>query len=354
MSSDSEILCDRAGPLGILTLNREKALNALTLGMIRAITAQLDAWRADPGISAVFIRGAGGRAFCAGGDIKAAHMAGRAFQRGETQERGATVYFGEEYNFNCMLFHYPKPLIAFMDGIVMGGGYGIAGPCRYRIATPKTLFAMPETGIGFFPDVGATYFLTRAPGQAGAYLAVSGAHVGPADALLCGAASHYVAGMDAQALIRAFSEAPPEDVLARYAGARPEAPSVLAAQAAVIDSCFGAETIEAILQNLAQNGSPWALETARLIETRSPTSLKVTLARYLRAKGQDFDAVAAEDFTLAQHFMEGHDFYEGVRAMVIDKDRRPEWSPARLGDVTEADIARYFAPAPRRLSELAA
>lgn len=364
-NSDQEIEVGRKGALAIITLNRPRALNALTLEMIRVMSARLTAWAADDTIEAVLIRGAGDRAFCAGGDIKAAYYAGMAYRRGNARAETVSLFFGEEYLLNRQMFHYPKPLIAFMDGITMGGGYGVAGPCRFRLATEKTIFAMPEVGIGFFPDVGSVYFLTRAPGQAGMFLALTGRQVGAADMVYGGLASHYVTGFDANRMADVLAEG-----LSRAAGAQdsehalrhvldgisgaPPAPGVIERHRRELDHSFGQHSVEGILQSLRGNGSAWAQETAAAIESRSPVSLKVTFEYMRRAAGWGFDEVMDVDFSLAQHFIAGHDYYEGVRAAVIDKDRQPRWDIARLENVTDEMTSRYFQKAPRSLSDVAA
>jgi len=359
---NSEIRVQRQGGLIHVILNRPAALNALTLEMVRLLSTGLRQWAADETVRAVLFSGEGGRAFCAGGDIKSAYHAGMAYRRGEIDKRVMALFFGEEYGLNRLLFHYNKPLIALMNGITMGGGFGIAGPCRYRIALPTTRFAMPETGIGFFPDVGASWYLNRAPGLTGRYLGLTGLTVGPADMIYGGFASHFSAAPAADivaALATALdgktdADAAIDDVLAGFQAEVSEEDMLLAPNRAVIDQTFAAPRIEDILAALLGQGTDWAAHTARVIESRSPTSLKVTLARLREAADQDFDAITALDFTIAQHFLMGHDFYEGVRAMVVSKDRMPQWAPQTFEALTEDIVHGYFAATGYRLADLAA
>lgn len=353
---EPEILIRREGAVAAVTLNRPAALNALSLSMIRALSAGLDEWERDETVAAVLIDGAGDRAFCAGGDIKAAYRAGMACHeaRGEGAGdfRAPAVFFHEEYRLNRRLFHFKKPVVALMNGITMGGGYGVAGPCAFRVACGRTVFAMPETGIGFFPDIGGAHYLNRCPGLAGRYLAVTGAQIAAADTVALGLATHHVPHElwdDMRAVLQAALEsagagdpaAAVREILDRFAAPPAEAGPV-ERHTDVVGRCFDEADVETIADRLRTDGSPWAAAAADLIATRSPTSLKVSLARMKKAEGKDFDAVIAEDFVLAQRFLMGRDFYEGVRAMVIDKDRRPRWTPARLEDVSESDVKAYF------------
>ncbi len=362
---DKEILIRKEGGVAHVTLNRPAALNALTLEMIRILSTSLADWERDESMQAAIITGAGDRAFCAGGDIKAAYSLGMSYRRGETDKRVISLFFGEEYRMNRQLFHCRKPLFAIMDGITMGGGFGVAGPCRFRVATEKTVFAMPEVGIGFFPDVGSTYFLNRCPGQIGSWLAVTGGQIGPADMLYAGLATHYIpqdriaafrAALEsalARAADPAAAEKAGQDVLAEFSG-RPPGPGPLEQNQTLLDKCFAFDTVEEIADSLGGAETDWAEETARLIAGRSPTSLKVALMHLRCARGNSFDSITADDFMLAQHFTQGHDFYEGVRAMVIDRDRQPRWIPARLADVSDDDVAQYFSETGHCLDNLAA
>lgn len=338
-----ELIAGKSGSLALLTLNRPEALNALSLDMIRGMAVLLTQWAADDTVRAVFITGAGERAFCAGGDIKAAHALGLRYKKGEVDEALISQYFAEEYALNRQLFHYPKPLIAYMDGITMGGGFGVAGPCRYRIVTERTRFAMPEVGIGLFPDVGSVWFLNRCPGQIGAWLAVTGNTIGPADMMYAGLGTHILPAGAAAAIGDRLAEGGDiADTLDSMKADLPDRQADLETHRTLIDSCFRYDTVEDIVEALRDEGSAWARECARVIGTRSPLSLKVSLAHLRRAKGQDFDEVTDRDLTLAHNFMKGHDFFEGVRALVIDKDRQPRWDPPVLAAVSTAMVEDNF------------
>ena len=362
--NDTELVVQQEGPVVQVTMNRPAALNALSLEMIRLFSACLTRCAADDSVKAVFIKGAGGRAFCAGGDIKSAYTTGMSYRHGNADERVISLFFGEEYHLNRQLFHYKKPLFAFMNGITMGGGFGIAGPCRYRIASENTVFAMPEVGIGFFPDVGSTYFLNRAPGQAGAFLTMTGASVGAVDTLFCGFAGHYVPCGQQEALEHRLREvigdsplnridSAIDEVLAGY-GSLPEEPGVIETNGEMIDRCFADDKVLDVIANLRKEESTWARKQADIIESRSPVSLKVSLAHLRMTRPMSFDEVTAQDFILAQHFVRGHDFYEGVRAVLVDKDNMPVWEPKTLDEVSNLMVQDYFHPTGMNLDEIAA
>lgn len=352
--TDPHLRVETHGSVGFLTLDRPPALNALTLGMIRGIHAALNAWRDDDAIRAIIIRGAGDRAFCAGGDVKAVYEAGVNVTDPDAKTAIARVYFADEYRMNRALFHYPKPIMAFMNGITMGGGYGVAGPCRFRIASEKTLFAMPEVGIGFFPDVGSVYFLTRAssPGV-GLWLALTGQAVPASDMLYAGLADAFVPSADHDDLIAAVIHAVNgcDDAQAASAAIAALLPagkggagaSALARNAEAIAGVFKVEShIEKIMQDSEISGNNFLNETARIVKTRAPLSLKITLDYMRRMQGASFDAVTAMDYRLAIGFMRDHDFYEGIRAALVDKDKDPHWNPAALGQVSAAMVDAYF------------
>lgn len=359
-----EILLNRGGGVASLTINRPQALNALGLDNYRRIAPALAEWASEPAVHAVVVRGAGGRAFCAGGDVRAIWEAGRAPGAGA---EATAVFFREEYQLIHAIHRFPKPYIAIIDGITMGGGAGISVNGALRVATEHTLFAMPETGIGLFPDVGATRFLNRCPGEVGRYLGLTGARLGAADALYCGFATHFVPRDRVEPLLAALAEtlwttgsefAQAEAALAGFA-ADPGPPPLAGLQAA-IDRSFAGETVEEILAALAAEprsdgaDAGWAAATRALLLGKSPTSLKVTLRQLQIGRHFDLAEALRLEYRLIHRFMAGHDFYEGVRAVVIDKDRAPRWRPAGLADVDEAMVAAYFAPlGPRelRLSE---
>jgi enoyl-CoA hydratase len=331
---------ERRGGLCLVTLDRPQALNALTLPMIEGLAALLAAAAGDPAVAAVAIRGAGERAFCAGGDIRALYEARR--------QGGALTrdLYRHEYRLNRRIAAFPKPYVALIDGIVMGGGVGVSLLGSHRVVGDRALFAMPEAAIGFFPDVGAGWFLKHCPGRIGLYLGLTGTRLGPADLIHSGLASHYVPSARLTALLDALpaAVATPGGLEACLAGfARPTEAAPLAGRRAAIDRCFAGASVEAILAALEAAPEPWAADAAKAIRQASPTSLKVTL-RHLGAEPPDLAAVLRCEYRLSQHFMRGSDFFEGVRAAIIDKDRRPRWQPDRLEAVDEALVAGYFAP----------
>lgn len=340
-----DIRFDRQGPLAVVTLDRPHALNSLTLVMATQLDRHLAEWAGDPGVFAVVIRGAGGRAFCAGGDIRVLYDAGK---RGDPYAR---EFYRTEYRLNQRIKTYGKPYIALVDGIVMGGGVGLSIHGSHRVVTERCQFAMPETGIGFFPDVGGSWFLPRCPGATGTYLGLAGARIGAADMRYCGLATHQLSRGELEQEIEEMARASwtgdhgefVTALLDRRAG-DPDTPS-LAPLRAAIDRCFGAGRIEDILLRLDGEGSDWARETATALRRKSPTSLKVTL-RQLRLGTElgDFASAMRMEYRLARRFMDGHDFYEGVRAAVIDRDQAPRWRPASLAKVDDAAVNEFFAP----------
>lgn len=352
--SDSEILFDRRGPLGIVTLNRPKALNALTLPMIAAFDAELAAWTVDDGVKAVVIRGAGDKAFCAGGDVVAVCREGLAERRGEPAGSLRRDFFHAEYRLNRRIKRLPKPYVALVDGISMGGGLGVSVHGSHRIVTERSLLAMPETGIGLFPDVGATHVLPGCPGRTGVFLGLTGERVKAADCVYLGLADAVVRSERIPALLDSLvagdgSTAAIDAAIAAHAEPAGDAP--LAAHRAAIDRCFAHPTVEAIVEALAAEGTEWADGVRAGLLRLSPTSLKVTLAALRRGAGQDFEDGMVMEFRLSQSCMAGNDFYEGVRALLLDKDRTPRWQPATLDLVDAALVERHFlAPADGDLS----
>ena len=360
--TDKELVAQKENGIITVTFNRPDALNALTLEMVRLLSSAPTRWEKDDSVKVIIFKGAGDRAFCAGGDVKATYNVGMRYRQGFADERVITLFYAEEYRLNRRLFHYKKPTIAIMDGITMGGGFGIAGPCRYRIATEKTILAMPETNIGFFPDVGSTWFLNRCPGEAGTYLALTGNSIRADDAVWSGLATHRVPSANLSSFISAIEKAiqtsPAEAAITE--AIKPfnlpiAAKSELQTNATCINECFRHNSVEDILDALSGFGDgDWARKTGAILLMRSPTSLKVSLAHLRHAKSEDFDTITARDFTLAQHFMKGHDFYEGVRAALIDKDKAPQWVPARLSELSDTAVEKYFRPAGLALDEKAA
>ena len=334
MSVDPSILTRHDGRVGRITLNRPKALNALDLPMIRAITQALQTWRDDPHIHAVIIEAAGDRAFCAGGDI-------RALRQHQLDGNRAPVdaFFTEEYALNRMIATYPKPTIALIDGICMGGGIGISIYGAYRVATEHAMFAMPETAIGLFPDIGATFFLPRLPGHLGCYLGLTGARIHGADAVHAGFATQFTPRAEMQQLAAALALDGPA-ALARHAAPLPD--FTLQPQRATIDTIFAADSVPEILHRLNADNSDWARKTIEALRGVSPSALAWTLRILREGAHRTLEQCLDAEFALTHTTMRHSDFIEGVRAMVVDKDRKPRWQPARIEDVAQSDIAAMF------------
>ena len=332
--AEPEVLARVEGKVGRLTLNRPKALHALTLNMIRLITRALLDWRNDGGVELVMLDHAGERGFCAGGDIKSATTGGPSRE-----------FFFEEYQLNEFLVRYPKPIAVFLDGIVMGGGVGLAMPCRYRVATEKTLFAMPETAIGLFPDVGGGWWLSRLPGESGMWLALTGSRIKTADCRSLGIVTDVVKSEAVEAIKREVLAAPDGigEVLARHE-VDPGAPP-LAGHRDVIDRTFAADTVEGVVAALETDGGDWAKAQLDILKTRSPTAMKVAF-RQLR-EGCARTSFAEEmlvETRIGSRVSYSHDFKEGVRAVLVDRDNRPQWSPSTLAGVDQAALDAIFAP----------
>ena len=350
-AADGDIVFARDGGLARVTLSRPKALNALTQPMAVALDAQLRAWQADPAVLAVAIRGAAredGRVpFCSGGDIRFLHQ-----QQNDPARQFAITFYEQEYRLNTLVFRFPKPYLALIDGVVMGGGVGISFHGSHRVMSERALFAMPETGIGLFPDVGATYFLPRCPGRMGLYLGLAGVRIGVADALYLGLATHHVASARmaefeaalASTDLSGGAKSAIDGVLGEFSGDAGEA--LLAARQEEVDRCFAGDSVEAILENLAAEGTPWADETRAALLEKSPTSLKITFRQLTQYGDLDFESVMKLEYRMAIRCNFSHEFYEGIRAQIIDKDRQPKWRPARLEDVDAGLVESYFlAPA---------
>ena len=334
-STPNEVLAEQRGHLGIITLNRPKAVNALTAGMVHAMLSQLADWAEDDAVSTVLVQGAGTRGLCAGGDIVAIY---RDMLRGGS---GTADFWEAEYRLNAMIARYPKPYVAFMDGLVLGGGVGISAHGSVRVVTERTRTGMPETTIGFVPDVGGTLLLSRSPGETGTHAALTGAHLDGADALFLGLADHFVPSENLPALAAALESETAEDAVGRFAESAPD--SVLADQRAWIDECYTGNDVEEILRRLRAFGAD-AARAAETIESKSPTAVKVALASLRRARGMALEQALTQEFTVGLHCLAGPDFREGIRAQVVDKDRNPHWLPATLAEVLDDDVARYFQP----------
>ena len=341
--SNDDIIFEQTGTVAEIILNRPKALNALTLDMVDRMDAQLRDWAEDSSVGCVVIRPApGGRAFAAGGDIERLY-----------QERGnpyTATFFWNEYILNWRIHHYAKPYVAFMDGIVMGGGVGVSVLGSIRVATENTTFAMPETGIGFFPDVGGGWFLPRLPGRLGVYLAMTGGRLNGADSCAVGLCDVYIPSerLDDAAevlatgeptasrasvlgVLEVFAEKPPA---AKITGLQPQ-----------IDRLFAGESVEEIFDALFKDESEDAQKWAKAMSGKSPTSLKVALEQLRRGKDLDLAGVLAMEFRLSQAFCADHDFFEGIRALIIDKDNRPIWQPSTHAGVSTERVLGYFEPA---------
>ena len=335
-SQDQTVVVRRHGRVGRILLNRPRALNALDLTMLRAVTAALDEWRDDPAIHAVVIEGAGERAFCAGGDV-------RSIRENAISGRHAEVerFFIAEYGLNQAIASYPKPYIALIGGICMGGGVGLSVHGSARVVTEAATLAMPETGIGLFPDIGATHVLPRLRGAFGMWMGLTGAAVSGADAAYLGLATHFTTGERLATLGDGLAE---HGVAALASAALPAPPSPLIAHADAVARCFGADSVDGILARLQQEGTDWSRETAATLRGRSPSALLWTFEIIRAGAGRTLPQCLAAEFALmTRHATRHPDFAEGVRALVVDKDRAPRWSPSRIEDVRPEDVKAAFA-----------
>ncbi|MCX4747470.1 enoyl-CoA hydratase/isomerase family protein [Kitasatospora sp. NBC_01287] len=331
------VLARTDGRVGRLTLNRPRAINALNHPMVTALHEQLTAWAADPAVAAVVVTGAGERGLCAGGDIRFFH------DDAKVGGAGARAFFGAEYRLNHLVSSYPKPYVAVMDGLVLGGGVGISAHGSVRVVTERSAVGMPETTIGFVPDVGGSWLLAHAPGELGTHLALTAGQLTGPDALHCGLADHFVPGARLPGFTAALADLEPADAVARFA--EDAGPAPLAEQRDWIDACYAADTVEEIVARLLAAGLPEAKEAAELIGAKSPTALKVTLAALRRARELPSLAAALnQEYRVSLAGLSSPDFVEGIRAQVVDKDRNPRWSPATLAEVSAAEVARHFAP----------
>ena len=332
----------RHGAAGHVSLARPKALHALNLDMVEELTRVLLAWRSDPAVEAVLLDHSEGRGFCAGGDVT-------AMRRSALEDGGAAgrVFFMAEYRMNHLLFTYPKPVIAFMDGITMGGGVGIALPAQYRIATENTLFAMPEAAIGLFPDVGAGWYLSRLPGRLGAFLGLTGARLDGAECLWAGLATHYLPG-EVLPEAKARIAAEPEAIAAILSELAVQPPAARIAESIEkIDRLFFSDRLEDIIAALDADPSDWAAQERATLRTKSPLTLKVALRQLAQARAlTDFADEMHSEYRLAGRMILEPDFAEGVRALLIDKDNAPRWNPAGPEGISEAKLDALFAPLP--------
>lgn len=333
----SDIICEKRGHAGFITLNRPKALNALTEGMVLAIAAALDEWAGDDAVRHVVIRGAGEKAFCAGGDIKAIHEERKAGKTGEL-----LAFWAEEYRLNVAIRAYPKPYVALIDGLVMGGGVGVSLHGSHPLGGDHLQFAMPEVSIGFFPDAGATYLLPRLPHHIGYYLALTGERAGIDDALALGLVRAHIPSARFDELAQALESAENVDAaIAAFAVTPPAAKQgPLMQQAGVIDCCFSGDSVEEILRRLDAVGSPFSTHVAAVMRQHSPTSLAIALRQMQLGGALDMAKAMQLEYRIVSRLYLSHDFVEGVRARVIDRDQQPKWSPKA------AEVEAFFAALP--------
>lgn len=335
-----EIICEKQGSAGLIRLNRPKALNALTLPMVHAMAAALDAWEHDPEVTRIVVDAEGEKAFCAGGDIRSIIELGK-----QGRKDIAVGFWADEYRLNTRIKSYPKPYLSLIDGIVMGGGVGISLHGSHRIAGDRWSFAMPEVGIGLFPDVGGSYALPRLPGETGMWIALTGSRINRADAMELGIATHAVSSSDMAALKAALVAGEPiEAVLQRFS--LPAQPAPVNENRALIDACFSGTSVPDVLSRLEAGAgqSDFARQTAQTIRTKSPTSLSITFRQLRLGAELTFREAMKMEFRIVSRVLDGVDFYEGVRAAVIDKDQSPRWTPSSLEDIDPEAIEAYFAP----------
>ncbi len=342
MAENEDVLVTVDRGIGLITLNRPKAINSLTHPMVSAISEALTEWRDDDDVRAVVLAGAGERGLCAGGDIVEVYNSARG-------DHGlSSSFWWDEYRMNSQIARFPKPFVSLMDGIVMGGGVGVSAHGSVRVVTDTTKMAMPEVGIGFIPDVGGTFILSRAPGLLGLHAALTGAPFGAGDAIALGFADRFVPHDKLAEFTDAIFADGIDAALAAYAADPPE--SQLLKQRAWIDECYAGETVEDIIAALRGHDAGPANDAANLIMTRSPVSVSVALEAVRRAAKLDtLEDVLRQEYRTSCGSLRSHDLVEGIRAQVIDKDRNPKWSPASLAAVTTADVEGYFAPADREL-----
>lgn len=341
---EPEVLIEVRDGLGLITLNRPRAINALNHSMALAILDALRAWADDDRVRTVVLTGAGDRGLCAGGDIVAIHDdAKNAVVNGDTAgvDSPSGRFWRDEYTLNALIGRYPKPYVAIMDGIVMGGGVGLSGHAGHRVVTERSMVGMPETGIGFVPDVGGTHLLSHAPGEIGTHVALTTARMGAGDAIAAGFADYFIPSEQIPALLDALHTTEAEVAIAKFT--QPVPVSDFAANRDWIDSCYDADTVEEIVSRLRRDGRPEAARAAADIITKSPVALKVTL-RSLRAARADanLEETLNREYRVSIAALGTHDLVEGIRAQVIDKDRDPHWSPATLAEVTDARVTSYF------------
>lgn len=342
---EAEILFEEKGGVGVIILNRPKSLNALTLGMIRELDPKLQAWESDDSIKMVLIKGAGEKSFCAGGDVRAVWDAGKA------GDDLTDAFFREEYILNHRIHNFPKPYVALLDGFTMGGGVGLSVHGSHRIVSENTLFAMPETAIGLFPDVGGSWFLNNCPGESGMYLALTGARLKAADCIAVKMATDYIESEKMNDLEDALTSTDWEignaeqivtDIISKYSSEAGTAEVQNSFE--IIDKAFGQDNVEAIWATLAEDGSEFSTLALKFMSKKSPLSMKISLKQLRDGKDLSFDECMTMEFRMSQACVAGTEFYEGVRSVLVDKDHDPKWNPATLEDVSPSLVDSHFAP----------
>ena len=336
MEPGTGLLCEIRGEVGVMTLNRPEVLNALNMSMIVAMHRQLRDWAANEQVRVVVVKGAGSRAFCAGGDVRAVFDA-----------RGNDAFMDRiyrvEYQLDDYISRYPKPYIALMSGITMGGGCGISIHGRHRVVTESSVIAMPEVAIGLFPDIAASHFLARCPGATGLYLGLTGARIGGGDAIYLGLADYLLGSAGFERFLALLANGCIDNVTLERLAVPPQVGEVERLRQE-IDACFGRESVREIVQAVKRHGSEWSAEAARAMDAASPTSLEITYRAIKQGRGKSIRDCLIDDFRIAQRLMKNNDYFEGVRALIIDKDRKPKWNPPSLAEVRPETIERYFAP----------
>ena len=334
--TDEEVFFEVKGTLGLITLNRPKVLNALPLSMVREIHPQIKQWENDSSVKNILIKAEGEKAFCAGGDIRALH------DWGKNNDEEAVEFYREEYILNQYIKRYPKPYISLVNGIVMGGGVGLSVHGSHRIAGENYSFAMPETGIGLFPDVGGSFFLPRLSFEAGTYLALTGNRIKAADAIFLGTATNFIKSENFSNLINDLSkeENDPKNIIEKYSAEPGESEFRKISQ--FCSKNFNADTVEKIIENLIKENSDLSKKILSIIEKKSPTSLKVALKSLRIGKNISFEECMQMEFRMVNKVMNDHDFYEGVRALIIDKDNNPSWKPSNISEVEESFVDKFF------------
>lgn len=346
--SSEDVLFEERGPLGLITLNRPKALNALNAGMCQAIRGKLQDWADNDAIQAVVVTGSGKKAFCAGGDVISLYKSGMAYRGGDKDSTEWRDFFWHEYRMNRAIFHFEKPYISILDGITMGGGVGVSVHGSHCVATERTVLAMPETGLGLYPDVGGSYFMPRLPGKTGLYLALTGERMKASDTQELGITQAYIPSERVEMLIALLGRAGKltHDAVDKILATLTEKTQVskIGPNRDLIDEFFAKDGVEDIIAALYEDGGQWTNSQAETLDAKSPTSLLVTYEQMQRGADMDFDDVMKMEYRISNHILQGHDFYEGVRAILIDKNNNPQWDPDLIDQIPEKDIKAHFGP----------